>query len=783
MGQVTKMDNSNRLAEHDVPHRLNESQDDKLTNWKNEPDIRQLKADFELAKQAHDLHIAKIDKWHDLMFIKGEAKPKKVKGRSAVQPKLIRRQAEWRYAALTEPFLSSSKLFNVKPTSFEDAEGARQNELILNWQFRTKLNRVKFVDDFVRAVVDEGTAIVQVGWKRTTIMVSEKVPEFQHFALTTQEQLQTFQQALEARQADPRHFDEKADPALKGALEYYDETQQPTVAIKSGEKTVQVEKPVENQPTVLVLNPHNFFIDPSCMGDVDKALFAAVSFETNKAELLKAGKRYKNLDKVLWQGNTPTTNPDHVSTTPTTVEFLDELRKKVVAYEYWGFSDIHGTGELIPIVCTWIGNVIIRMEENPFPDKKLPFVVVPYLPVKRELYGEPDAELLEDNQNILGAVMRGMIDLLGRSANSQKGFAKGMLDPLNRRKYENGQDYEFNPNVPPQNGVIEHKYPELPQSALMMAGLQNDEAEALTGVKAFSGGLSGESYGDVAAGIRGAMDAASKREMAILRRLAKGMVEIAMKILSMNQVFLSKKEVVRLTNEEFITVNRDDLQGNFDLEADISTAEVDNQKAQDLGFMLQTIGNNMDLSITIMILAQIADLKRMPDLAKKLRTFKPQMTPEQQQLHQLALEKAILENKVLQSQIDLNEAKSKQASSNADKANLDFVEQETGTKHARDMERQAGQAQGNQNLEITKALLNKKKNANGSESAPDVQAAVGWNAISKHMDDVRPNPFLAAPPAQGAGQMMPSPAPAGMPIDNAPQLGGPAPMMEPPIHA
>ena len=108
------------------------------------------------------------------------------------------------------------------------------------------------------------------------------------------------------------------------------------------------------------------------------------------------------------------------------------------------------------------------------------------MPKKRELYGEADAELLEDNQKILGAVARGVIDVLGRSANGQQGFAKGMLDPLNRRRYENGQDYEFNPNLTPAAGLIEHKFPELPQSAMLMLNLQNQEAEALTGVKSFS---------------------------------------------------------------------------------------------------------------------------------------------------------------------------------------------------------------------------------------------------------------------------------------------------------
>ena len=705
---------------------------EKLTDWEKEPDVRDLKQDLENARPAHQSRMQDIQRWSDLMAVRGSAKPAKVKGRSSVQPKLIRRQAEWRYSALTEPFLGSNKLFKVEPVTFEDAEAARQNSLVLNWQFRTKLNRVNFVDNFVRATVDEGTSITRVGWKRQTIMVDQEVPVYDFFPLQTEEQLAAFQTALDQQAADPRGYEEDVPDEIKAAIELYNESGQATYAQQSGVTTVKVEKVLVNQPVVDLLDPQNVIIDPSCNGDLDKALFVIVSFETNKADLLKEPERYKNLDAVNWEGNMPMTQPDHNTSTPDSYQLNDPLRKKVVAYEYWGFRDIHGDGELVPIVATWIGDICIRMEENPFPDGKLPFVVVPYLPVKRNLYGEPDAELLEDNQKILGAVTRGMIDLLGRSANGQQGMAKGMLDPLNRRRYDNGQDYEFNPSMSPANGVIEHKFPDIPQSALLMLNLQNQEAEALTGVKSFAGGMSGEAYGDVAAGIRGVLDAASKREMAILRRLAKGMTEIGNKIIAMNAVFLSEKEVIRVTNKEFITVKREDLIGNFDLETDISTAEVDNAKAQDLAFMLQTLGPNSDPGIVMMILAEIADLKRMPELANKLRNWRPQPSPEQQELQRLEIEKARKEVEKLQSEISLNNAKAQEALAGKDLKNLDYVEQETGTKHARDMEKQRGQAQGNQALEITKALT---KSLKEGEQRPNLEAAIGFNQLSDRLAD------------------------------------------------
>lgn len=700
---------------------------EKLTEWANEPDIKTLKGDLEQAKPAQQQMVTRIKHWQDLMNCEGSAKPPKIKGRSSVQPKLIRRQAEWRYSALSEPFLSSDKLYSVEPVTFEDQSGAIQNELVLNWQFRTQLNQVKLIDEFVRTVVDEGTCILRTGWLRDSEMVDEKVPvwsyELENSLEAQQIQTQTLMQLLQLREENPRGYNE-ADPALKAAAEYFEQTRAPVRAVLVGYETVQTEKLLRNGPTVDILNYENVFIDPSCLGDIDKAQFAVISFETSKAELLKDG-RYKNLDAINWNAQSILSQPDHATQTPNDFNFSDEPRRRIVAYEYWGWYDIHDTGKLVPIVACWVGDVLIRMEENPFPDQKLPLVIVNYMPRKRSMYGEADAELLEDNQKIMGATTRGIIDLMARSANSQTGIAKGMLDVTNRRRFDNGQDYEFNQGLDPRLGVVNHTYPEIPNSAITMLQLQNQEAESLTGVKAFAGGISGQSYGDVAAGVRGALDAASKREMAILRRLAKGIKDLGAKIISMNSAFLSDREVIRVTNKQFVAVNREDLIGNYDLIVDISTAEVDNAKAQDLGFMLQTIGPNLDVGITTMILSEIATLKRMPALAEKIARYQPTPDPLTEQMKQLEIAK-------LQSEIALNQAKARQASSQADKQDLDYVEQENGTKHARDMEKDRAQAEANQNLEVTKAILSPQDTVIPEQN---VEKAVGFNYLSRGMND------------------------------------------------
>lgn len=699
---------------------------EKLTDWVNEPSVLDLKADFDAAKPAHDAHVGKVTRWNDLRDVKGSARPTTMKGRSAVQPKLIRRQAEWRYSALSEPFLSSEKLFKVSPATWEDARGAEQNELVVNHQFRAAINKIKFIDEYVRTAVDEGSVIVRLGWHRRTRTEKKMVPVFQYMELQTPEDQAALEQALALKDQNPRAYLD-LDEALISAVDYFLETGIPTVAVQIGEQEVEDEIILANHPTVETVHPENLFIDPSCGNDIEKATFVVVSFETSKAELLKDG-RYKNLGGVNWSGNTVLTTPDHASRTPNDFNFKDDLRKRVVAHEYWGWYDVDGTEDLKPIVATWIGDVIIRMEENPFPDEKPPFVVVPYLPKKRELMGEPDAEILDDNQAILGAVTRGMIDLMGRSANSQQGMAKGFLDSVNRRRFDQGLDYEWNATgQDPRLSVYQHTYPEIPRSAMEVANMMNFEAESLTGVKAFAGGMSGNAYGDVAAGIKGMLDAASKREMNILRRLAKGIQDIGTKILAMNAVFLSEEEVVRVTNETFVTVRREDLRGNFDLIVDIATAEVDEARAQDLGFILQTMGPDMDPAMSRLVLSEITKLKRMPELSHMIKNFQPQPDPLEVQKKELEIRKLAAEVSELESKALLNQAKAREASAAAEQKDLDYVEQENGTKHARDLQKNAEQARSNQDLEVTKSLLAPRK---AEERAPDIAAAVGYNTLT-----------------------------------------------------
>jgi hypothetical protein len=684
-----------------------------LTTWANPPSLMKLKQDLQDARPIHETQKDKIAVWIDNLNGTGKAKVNAGDGNSKIVPKLIRKQAEWRYAALSEPFLGTADLFKVKPNTWEDVRAARQNELVLNNQFTVGINKVAFIDEYVRTAVDEGTVIVQTGWEFYEETYKKIVPMVRYEVDYEFGPMHEYLEQL--RNESPSQYATDVPDELKQAHDMAMDQNLPVKPVIFGEEEKTLTRTVCNKPTVTILDYRNVVIDPTCNGDIKKAKFIVHSFETCLADLQKDG-RYKNLKQINVTGSSILGQPDHAASDGANANFNfnDQPRKKFIVYEYWGFWDIEGDGVLQPIVEAWAGDSVIRQELNPFKDKELPFVVVQYLPVRRSVYGEPDGALLEDNQKVVGAVTRGMIDIMGKSANGQTGIRKDMLDTTNRRKFDKGLDYEFNPNVDPNQGVHMHKYPEIPQSAQFMIEFQNAEAESMTGVKSWSGGISGSSLGDVAAGVRGALDAASKRELGILRRLSAGITQIGRKFIAMNSQFLAEEEVVRLTNDEFVAVRREDLAGNFDLQLSISTAEEDAAKAQELSFMLQTMGNNMDPAMSRMILADIARLRKMTELAHSIENYEPQPDPVAQMMQKLELAKLEAEVAEIQAKtqkilseaglngakIGTEGAKASHLQADSDQKNLDFVEQESGVTQERDLQQIGEQARSQARLKV-----------------------------------------------------------------------------------
>jgi len=632
----------------------------KITNWKNEPSFDNLYSDYKEAMQDHGLLINKLDEWAENM---DGGKPIKAEpGKSKVRPKLIRKQAEWKYPALEEPFLNTKDMFKVAPRTFEDTEAARQNQLVLNYQWTTKVNKVELVNAVVRGFYDEGTVIVKTGWEveEDIIEVETDIPVY----ATPEQSLQIMQSLVSRGQMSQEEMAANMQAGKAIQIGTRKGTKEETILVK-------------NQPTYEVCDIRNVIIDPTANGSIRDANFVIHKYETDLATLKRQKYTeiehedgtieqvgiYKNLDKVEKELD-DTIRPDEyyeeyerersvVPRSGTNFKFKDKPRKKIEAYEYWGYWDIHGDGEVVQIIATWVNKTLIRLEESPFPFNELPFSIARYMPIKNEMYGEPDGELLIENQESIGKMMRAAHDITATHAVGQEFIDEQFFaGPLQKDNYKTGKTVYFRTKMDPRQAIYKKSVDPVPPAVFDMIQYHQNDAEAMSGTKSFSNGIGSQSLGSVATGIRSALDATSKRELSLLRRLADDIFkDIATKTIKMNQAFLSETEVVRITNSEFVTIKREDIQGDFDLTVEVSTPEKDNEKAEKLNMLMQTNAANMPPGLQKIIYAKIARLWKEPDLAEQVESYEPEPDPMQQQIAQLQLENAMLENQKLKMEI------------------------------------------------------------------------------------------------------------------------------------
>ena len=580
--------------------------------------------------------------------------------KSSIVSKDILKQLNWMLPSLTSPFLGTTDIIKCNPVTYEDVDSAKQNELLLNTQFCRKFNRYNFIMKGARVLASEGTLVVQTGWDYQ----DEEVEVEREVVLVDE---------------------------LTG-LEYIDV------------ETVIETKVLKNQPTAVVCRNEDIFIDPTCMDDMDKCQFVIHRYESSLSALKEDG-RYKNLDKLEREDHTLNEANDYYREDTTYFEFKDKARKKFVVHEYWGNYDINNDGELEPIVCAWVNNTIVRLEANPYPDKKPPFIVVPFNAVPFQMFGEALAENIGDNQKVKTAITRGIIDNMAKSTNGQIGIRKGALDQSNKKKFLSDKNFEFN-GTP--NDIWEGSYNSIPGSAFDMLSMMNNEIESQTGVKSFSGGINGNSLGSSATGARGALDATSTRRLNMVRNMAENWIKpLLRKWMSYNSEFLEEEEIIRITNEEYVPVRRDDLMGNIDIDMAISTAEDNAGKVEQLSFLLQTLGNTMPFEMTQTVLADIVKLSEMPELEKNIRDFKQQPNPQQERLQEIELQRLILENKKLEADImdkqarasentvdaeykrwkaESEKAKARKLGSEADVMDINFFKENEGIKHKEKLE-------------------------------------------------------------------------------------------------
>ena len=723
----------------------------KLTNWKNEPTFQQLKYDYDMAQPDHQEYLLDLCRWRENLA--GGKELDLPANRSKSRPKIIRKFSEWKCPALEEPFLSTDKMFSVKPRAHDDPLRAEQSELYINYQWNTKVKRNILITETIRTLVNEGTAIIKSGWEIEEKEI--KVFEEETVYADQNQMLMVLSQRVQAGDIT----EEQAQQFILSGNK-----------MPIGTKKIEVPRMIltRNQPKYELCDNESVILDPTAKGNPDDLRFVIHEYETDMSELKKeefsedtyideeTGERitniigkYKNLDYISESDKIDNTSQNgNVYNQKTQFNFdSKDTRRKFKAYDYWGYWDIHGNGILEPIVATWVGSTLIRLQLNPFPHKKIPFSFGAYIPEVGKIRGLPDGELLEDNQEQIGRMTRAINDMIATQAVGQTFIDEQFFSSrVEKDNYNEGRTVYYKHGMDPKKSIYRTQVEAIDSTTLQMINMYTADAESLSGTKSFGSGIGGNAYGTVAAGIRNTMDAVSKREISSLRRIGENLfTDIGKKTIAMNQAYIEEEEMIRVTGNEFITIKREDITGEFDLVCDVSTAEKDNETAQDLAMLAQTNAAVMPQEVTKMIWAKILKLKKQPDLAQQILDYTPEPDPVQQQLAMLQLENAKLENEKLKKEIEemdsrihervsrvleneqdvgtkiakqkLDEAKADKLRSETDMLDAAFLEKTTGNDRARELENKAIDVNAKYEIEKLKMQNSNQRSADAISSA------------------------------------------------------------------
>ena len=606
---------------------------------------------------------------------KGENLPKNKRGSNFVA-KEVRKQVKWFKSQAKNPFISNDEIVSLQPSlstkSFNSEKFAEQTEKLVNYHFTKKFDRYNFIDKLLHVIAVEGTVVIRTGWEYKGI---EKEVE-------------------------------------EDVIEINPETGEPIVV---GSVTVKKEIPLVNKPTATICKNEDIFIDPTA-SDTREIQYIIHRREVRLDELKKSG-IYKNLD-IAEKSLLSEESAKEILVEPYKMEtnsylaynLEDNLRKKIYMYEYWGWFDIDDDGETEPIVCCWIGDTVVRLDENPYPDKSIPYIIAPFEGEPYSIQGIALADILEEYQRIKTGIMRGIFDNLAQSNFNQKGVQKGNLDPINLNRFINGENFEF--NISP-NAFYQGQYNRIPPEVFKVLQDIDVEKQMNTGIMPMQGGQGFEAIYGSQAGKSGALNSLMLLELDMVTNIAENVIKpLVRKWIYYMYEFLEPTEIEAITKMPYIESEKEEMPNYLDdFTINISTQYTNEAKASELAFLMQTLGQSLPFDMTKMIMSKIAKLKNMQDLAQKIEQYEPQPDPVQQQIMQIELQKKMLELEYLKAQIQaelgkaqadvvLKQAKAKEAEAKATQTGLKTIKEKYGV----DIKQKMQEMQFKNQLEMQKLM-------------------------------------------------------------------------------
>lgn len=587
--------------------------------------LRIIKDDIETGRRANENEQDQRVRNYNIYRAKGDGL-KDRPGRSRIKSSDTMDAIEWMMPSFMKTFAGSNSCVSVSPVGTEDVAKAEKLQKLLNWQFmgrRVKGFRVLY--EWIKSALIYGTSVVKVTWRDIYVTKGFDVPVASEAEIAAMldsddyidvqglpedippgavitEEMMAFAQShpdMLAKIGYINAIPQQVQPVALEAMRVYRDVRG-TRRIKS-----------YSGPMVEVISPEDFWMDPKADA-IEEALFVIHRVWRTYGELRDMEREgiYKNVEKVKdWvdKSRSEFENAESAeryaaagqvdpATNASPNEDLQPARRKLEVFEWWGLLDLKGDGYQEPYLVVVCGDVILRMEKNPYGHGQAPFEVLrPMLdPYKFSGVGMP--ELVGEFQALKTAILRQTLDNVS--------FQNNGMWLVNRNA---GVDTSALLNPRPgtivkanitQGAVVPITPSSLQSMPLNMLELIDSMLQKRTGVTSYNQGLDANSLNKTATGITRIMDASAQRIELIARVMAEtGIKPLYQKLLMLNQQFIDQTIVIRVFNRP-VEISPDDLIGDFDVTVDVGGATGrDETRSQQMMLLLQYAANLMSLQV------------------------------------------------------------------------------------------------------------------------------------------------------------------------------------------
>lgn len=563
--------------------------------------------------------------------------------RSTYKSRLFKKIALKYIPKLEVPLIVNNNLFTL---SRIDEEKINSNNVsvaqdLLNHQWNRSLNKVKIINKAARNFYIEGTAILKVGWDIEVVREKIKTRVIS-YAQNESEIKEAFNKAENIKDNGL---------TLNAISKIYEE--QGKVPKGYTDKITSKLVVKKNQPSVKVVDNLSILIDPYCNGDISEANFVIEVYEISLSSLNANKDRYFNLDKVKeempkdynYEFNSRYSDSDrdikYDDNSITNNDYFDKNKIKLTMKEYWGFVDIDDDGLIIPIVASWIGTTLVRLEKSPF--DKLPYCLSVYDPVSYSVFGESKAELLRDDQDGLTLTHRAMQNTAVKNAEQQDFINSRFISDITQKKnYQDGKTVYFNGNIDPRLGIYTKATEPVPDVLFQMKDIYDREA-----MKLESQYNNGETKSVDVFGASYQNDGSDALELTVLTRFMKMFEDMGRLIVDLNKKYSLSTDTYQDKDENWRQLHDVGvLTGIYDVLIKVTTTEMKLAKAARLmSIMSSSNSQNMDEDIIALNYIKITELLDEKGLSKKARelSIDKEPTEQEQEMSQLDIEHAKLE--------------------------------------------------------------------------------------------------------------------------------------------